>query len=79
MNTVSPVLLVFYRVTEPFVLVIEKSASMLSHLIGLKGEPHGGGHSAEELKYIISTSRSKTGLQEFESGVKARRFVDRRR
>jgi CBS domain containing-hemolysin-like protein len=63
---VSPVLLVFYRVTEPFVLVIEKSASMISHLIGLQGEPHGGGHSAEELKYIISTSRSETGLREFE-------------
>jgi CBS domain containing-hemolysin-like protein len=43
-------------VSEPFVLAIEKSASWLSRLVGLSGESHGGGHSAEELKYIISAS-----------------------
>ena len=53
---VSPVLLVFYRVSEPFVLVIEKSASALSRLAGLKGVQHGGGHSAEELRYIIQSA-----------------------
>jgi putative hemolysin len=72
---VSPVLLVFYRVSEPFVLVIEKSASLLSRLIGLTGESHGGGHSAEELKYIISTVKSDSGLREFERNV-MRRVID---
>src|SRR5262249_20877397 len=61
---VAPVLLVFYRVTEPLVFAIEKSAALISRLIGLSGEPHAGGHSAEELKYIISTSRRE--LHEFE-------------
>jgi putative hemolysin len=69
---VSPVLLVFYRVSEPFVLAIEKSATLLSRLIGLKGESHGGGHSAEEIKYIISTAHTETGLPEFERGVMQR-------
>ncbi|HYP15087.1 MAG TPA: hemolysin family protein, partial [Bryobacteraceae bacterium] len=69
---VSPVLLVFYRVSEPFVLAIERSASLISRLIGLKGEAHGGGHSAEELKYIISTARADAGLQDFERDVLAR-------
>lgn len=61
---VSPVLLVFYRISEPFVLAIEKSSTAISRLIGLSGEQHGGGHSAEELKYIISASRRE--LNDFE-------------
>jgi CBS domain containing-hemolysin-like protein len=60
---VSPVLLVFYRISEPFVAAIEKSATAISRLIGLSGETHGGGHSAEELRYIISMSRRE--LNEF--------------
>lgn len=61
---VSPVLLVFYRISEPFVLAIEKSATAISRLIGLSGEQHAGGHSVEELKYIISAS--SRDLHEFE-------------
>lgn len=67
---VSPVLLVFYRISEPFVAAIEKSATAISRLIGLSGETHGGGHSAEELKYIISSSRRE--LNDFEREVMAR-------
>jgi CBS domain containing-hemolysin-like protein len=67
---VSPALLVFYRISEPFVLAIEKSATAISRLIGLSGEQHGGGHSAEELKYIISSSHRD--LQAFERDVMAR-------
>jgi CBS domain containing-hemolysin-like protein len=69
---VSPVLLIFYRVSEPFVLAIERSASLISRLIGLRGDSHGGGHSAEEIKYIISTARPETGLPDFERGVMQR-------
>src|SRR5438045_2749944 len=44
---VAPALLIFYRVSEPFVFVIERSVSYLSKLLGLRGQHHGGGHSAE--------------------------------
>jgi putative hemolysin len=67
---VSPALLVFYRISEPFVLAIEKSATAVSRMIGLSGETHGGGHSAEELKYIISSSRRE--LNDFEREVMGR-------
>lgn len=67
---VSPVLLIFYRISEPFVRVIEKSASILSRLIGLKGQQHGGGHSAEELRYIIQSSYKER--ESFEHRVMSR-------
>ncbi len=63
---VAPALLVFYRISGPFVSVIERSAAGLSRLLGLKAEPHGGGHSAEELRLIISSSRSEGHLIPFE-------------
>ena len=66
---VAPALLVFYRVSEPFVAVIEKSSTALSRLIGLSGKEHGGGHSAEELRYIIRSSGSEGHLQTFEQEV----------
>jgi putative hemolysin len=66
---VAPVLLVFYKVAEPFVWVIERSAALLSDLLGVRGTQHGGGHSAEELKYIISSSQTAGHLTEFEEGA----------
>src|SRR5262252_6366856 len=62
---VAPVLLVFYRMTVPFVYVVEQTASGISRALGLRG--HGaGGHSAEELKFIIESSRSEGHLEGFE-------------
>ncbi len=52
---VAPGLLVFYRVAEPFVYVLERSAKIVSRAIGLRGEQTGG-HSVEELKFILSSS-----------------------
>jgi len=63
---VAPVLLVFYRVSGPFVFAVERSAGALSRALGLKGESSGGGHSAEELKFIIATSRRQGHLRSFE-------------
>jgi putative hemolysin len=63
---VAPVLLIFYKVSEPFVFVIERTASFVSNLLGLHGEQLGGGHSAEELKFIVSTSRHEGHLRDFE-------------
>jgi CBS domain containing-hemolysin-like protein len=63
---VAPALLVFYRISEPFVYVIERSAAFLSKLLGLRGETRGGGHSTEELKLIVSSSRGHGGVPKFE-------------
>ncbi len=63
---VAPALLLFYRVSEPFVYVIERSAVALSRLFGVKGHQHGGGHSADELKFIIASSRVEGYLLRFE-------------
>jgi len=61
---VAPVLLVFYRISLPFVVVIERSAATLTRMLRLKGGAHGGGHSAEELKLIVSSSRGLGYLPE---------------
>jgi putative hemolysin len=63
---VAPVLLVFYRISEPFVAAIEKSASFLSRKMGLRPEPHTGAHSAEELRYIVQASGAEGQLPNFE-------------
>ena len=62
---VAPVLLVLYRIAEPFVYVVERSAVGLSRALGLKGHG-GGGHSQEELKFILETSRKEGHLEGFE-------------
>src|SRR5262249_11806719 len=49
-----------------FVFFAERSAAALSHGIGLKGSHSGGGHSAEELKFIVSSSRLEGHLHRFE-------------
>jgi CBS domain containing-hemolysin-like protein len=62
---VAPPLLVFYKIVGPFVFVIERSAALLSRWLGLHGKPRGGGHSAEELKLIVSSIRGEGGLPKF--------------
>ena len=54
---VAPVLMLFYRIAAPFVSVIEASAAGLTRILGAKAPHRGGGHSAEELKLIVSSSR----------------------
>lgn len=61
---VAPPMLIFFRIVEPFVLVLEKSASFLSRAIGVKGEM-ASGHSVEELKYILSSSMNEGVLEGF--------------
>jgi putative hemolysin len=62
---VAPALLVFYRISAPFVFVVERAASGLSRAIGLHGHG-GGGHSPEELKFIVESSRREGHLEDFE-------------
>src|SRR5579872_2926675 len=63
---VAPVLLLFLRVSAPFVFVIERSAAALSRALGLHAGHSAGGHSAEELKFIIESSHREGHLLGFE-------------
>lgn len=72
---VAPALLVFHRVFEPFVYVLERSSAGLSRLLGLRGER--AGHSVEELKMIASSVRASGQLSQFEEEV-VRRSVELR-
>jgi CBS domain containing-hemolysin-like protein len=62
----APVLLVFYRISLPFVYLIEKTAAAGSRLLGVHRATHGGGHSAEELQLIVDSSRRAGHLLGFE-------------
>lgn len=66
---VAPVLMVFYRVAAPFVAVIERTTSLLTRLAGGKASHRGGGHSAEELKLIVSSSRFSGVLPEVQEDM----------
>ena len=63
---VAPVLLIFDRISAPFVFFAERSAAAVSRFIGLRGSHSGGGHSAEEIKFIVSSSRREGHLHRFE-------------
>jgi len=65
---VAPALLAFYRITLPFVVVVERSAGALSRTLEGK-TAHGGGHSAEELKLIVSSSRGLGYLPELQEDI----------
>src|SRR5579872_1181659 len=66
---VAPALLLFYRVSEPFVWVIEKSSAAFTHSLGAGARVRGGGHSAEELKLIVSSSRGFGHLPEMQEDL----------
>lgn len=61
---VAPPLLLFYRASLPFVVVIERSASAITRMLRLGTGHAGGGHSADELKLIVSSSRGMGFLPE---------------
>lgn len=61
---VAPALLVFYRISMAFVLIIERSAATITRLVKIRTGAHAGGHSAEELKLIVSSSRGLGYLPE---------------
>jgi CBS domain containing-hemolysin-like protein len=61
---VAPPLVVFLRIATPFVVTIERSAAAITRGLRLHSAAHGGGHSAEELKLIVSSSRGLGYLPE---------------
>ncbi len=62
----APILLIIFRASEPFVIVVERLAAWLSRLLGAKGHSHSGAHSSEELKFIVSSSHQEGFLPAFE-------------
>jgi CBS domain containing-hemolysin-like protein len=67
---VAPALMVFSRLTSAFITVIENSASAIAGAMGVKNALNrGGGHSAEELKLIVSSSRFAGHLPELQEGM----------
>jgi len=67
--TVAPALLIFYRIAEPFVWVVEKSSAAVTRALGAGEGRRGGGHSAEELKLIVSSSRGLGHLPEMQEDI----------
>jgi len=63
---VAPALLLFYRLSQPFVYVIERTSALILRALGLSGGHSRGGHTPEELKYIIQAIRREGRLQQFE-------------
>jgi CBS domain containing-hemolysin-like protein len=61
----APLLLVFYRVSQPFIFVLERSSAVVSHALGLR-PGRSGGHSVEELKLIASSVRATGRITDFE-------------
>ena len=66
---VAPVLTVVSRIAAPFVSIIEGSASGISRLLGARADHRSGGHSAEELKLIVSSSRFSGNLPELQEDM----------
>ncbi len=65
---VAPILVVISRLASPFVTIVEHSAAAVSKAFGIqprhKGGHLGGGHSAEELRLIVTSSRFAGNLPE---------------
>jgi CBS domain containing-hemolysin-like protein len=66
----APPLLVFIRLSGPFITFIERSSAYCSRLLGARSDSHApGSHNPEELKYILASSRKHGYLEEFEESA----------
>ncbi len=61
---VAPPLMLFSRISAPFITVIERSVSAISGAMGLESKKHAGGHSADEIRLIVASSRGAGNLPE---------------
>jgi CBS domain containing-hemolysin-like protein len=71
----APALLLFYRISQPFVVVIERTSALVLRLLGTEGGHARGGHTPEELKYIIQAYRGEGMLAQFEQNA-IQRLID---
>ncbi len=67
--TVAPALLIFTRIAGPFIYVIEHSASVMTRALGVDRRRHSGGHSTEEIRFIVSSSRGSGHLPEVQEDM----------
>jgi CBS domain containing-hemolysin-like protein len=65
---VAPALMIFTRLAGPFVGFIEGSASSISRALGLRKKQRGG-HSPEEIRFIVSSSRGSGHLPEMQEDM----------
>jgi len=73
---VAPVLVVVSRLASPFVTIVEYSAAAINRMFGMQDRPGsghaghlGGGHSAEELRLIVTSSRFSGHIPERLEGI----------
>ena len=66
---VAPALMLFYRLMSVFVIVVEGSARGLTRMMGVKASHRSGGHSSEELKLIVSSSRFAGNLPKLQEDM----------
>ncbi|MBZ5592387.1 MAG: hemolysin family protein [Acidobacteriia bacterium] len=66
---VAPALLIFYRISSPFIWAIEKSTAAITQALRVGSGERGGGHSAEELKLIVSSSRGLGHLPQMQEDI----------
>jgi CBS domain containing-hemolysin-like protein len=66
---VAPLLLVFNRISGPFIFILERSSTAVSRLLGLRPGERGAGHSIEELKLIASSVRVNGRISRFEESA----------
>src|SRR5579863_3522029 len=71
----APGLLVFYRVVQPFVVVIERTSALILRAMGSQSGHIRGGHTPEELKYIVQSAQGEGGLDRFEQAA-IQRLID---
>jgi len=64
----APLLLVFYRISQPFIYVLERSSTAVSRMfrLGVSGQTT---HSVEELKLIASSVRAAGRIAAFEEAA----------
>jgi CBS domain containing-hemolysin-like protein len=61
---VAPGLMLFTRIAGPFLTIIERSVAIISRAMGLGAKRHAGGHSADEIRLIVASSRGAGHLPE---------------
>ena len=66
---VAPGLLIFDRLCSPFVWAIEKSTAVITQVLDEGSGERGGGHSTEELKLIVSSSRGRGHLPQMQEDI----------
>jgi putative hemolysin len=66
---VAPLLLVFYRISAPFIYVLERASTAVSRVLGLGADAARRVHSVEELKLIASSVRSAGLITAFEESA----------